>query len=275
MSLSDYWEIFYAEKLPKLSETKQTNYKTAHDRLKPLMMKDITKLTVSDLQGIVSSTTKTFYPARDMKTLLIKLFTMAAADGLVSKDLPSFIELPPQKETHQDAFTRDEIDRIAAVWENGGNLTAGCILLMIGTGMMPGELLGLQRRMIDLENMSIVGAGKKTKQRKTQSIVVPPYAIPILEQLLSSTDQEELFPNYYYEKFSKEYYQVLSEASVRALTPYACRHTTATMLSSDASVAPALVSRVMRHSSRMTERYTHIDDTAAHDAVSKIPAPKL
>ncbi len=268
-TLASYWLIYERDKLCKLSRTKQVNYRTAYNRLASIQFADISLLTISDLQNVVSTTTTSFYPARDMKTLLSRLFLFAAADGIASKDLPSFIELPALKESQQQAFTLEEIDKLYALWQRG-HLFAGYILLMIYTSMMPGELLHLRKSMIDIESQRIIGAGLKTKQRKTQSIVFPAFISPILETIMATAKNDLLFDGYYYEKFAKEYYETLDMAGCRRLTPYSCRHTTATALSLDPTIAPAVISRVMRHSSRMTERYTHPDDSAAIQAINKM-----
>ncbi|MDD3336755.1 MAG: tyrosine-type recombinase/integrase [Eubacteriales bacterium] len=269
MTLAAYWMIYERDRLPLLSHAKQVNYNTAFKRIAPIQYRDISMLTVSDLQNVVSTATVSFYPANDMKAVLNKLFYMAAADGIASKDLPSFITLPPNQETEREAFSIDEVDRIASAWENGV-IFAGYILLMIYTSMMPGELLKLKKSMIDLEGQRIIGAGIKTKQRKTQSIVFPAFLTPVIEKLMKQNPSDSFLPDYYYEKFSNEYKSTLRAAGCRELTPYSCRHTTATVLSLDPTVAPALISRIMRHSARMTERYTHPDDTAAIQAINKM-----
>lgn len=270
VTLSSYWGMFERDKLPKLARSKQVNYTTAYKRLAPIHYRDICTLTIRDLQDVVSNATSTFYPAKDMRTLLNMLFRMAAADGLVSKDLPSFIELPQNDEAERIPFTLDEVDRIAALWD-GGTLFAGYILLMIYTSMMPGELLGLRKSMIDLAGQRIVGAGIKTKRRKTQSIVFPTFITPIIERLIQSAPNDLLLDGYYYERLSNDFKDTLRKAECRELTPYSCRHTTATVLALQPDVAPAMISRIMRHSSRMTERYTHVDDTAAIEAINKMP----
>lgn len=268
-TIASYWLLFERDKLPKLARTKQVNYRTAYKRLAPIQFRDISALTVSDLQNVVSDSTVSFYPANDMRTLLNKLFFMAAADGMASKDLPSFIELPKNEEAERIPFTLEEVDKIAALWDSG-HLFAGYVLLMIYTSMMPGELMGLHKSMIDLEGQRIVGAGIKTKRRKTQSIVFPAFLAPILMQLMDASPGDKLLEGYYYERLSNEFKATLREAGCRDLTPYSCRHTTATVLALRADVAPAMISRIMRHSARMTERYTHVDDTAAIEAVNKM-----
>lgn len=268
-TLTDYWELYERNKLQKLSDGKQTNYKKAFERMRAVAMRDISTLTIADLQAVVDSTAETFYPARDIKTVFSALFRMAAADGNANKDLPSFIVLPELKEQGRDAFTPQEIQSIHTLWEKGDTM-AGYILVMIGTGMMPGELLKLEKHMIHLDQAQIIGAGLKTRQRKTQSIVLPPLVVSILSALIEQAPKEKLLSGYYYEKFAAQYYATLATAGCRKLPPYSCRHSTATYMAQNPNIPPAVISRVMRHSARMTERYTHIDDEPALLAAQKM-----
>lgn len=274
LTIAYYWDVYERDTLSSLAKTKQVNYRTAYNRLAPLHMRQIKDLTVKDVRDIVYSTCKTYYPAKDVKTLLGKLFELAAADDpSINKDIPSFIELPALEEKGQQAFTIEEVRRIYQVYENG-NWFAGCIILMIYTSLMPGELMKLEPSMIDLENCQILGVGIKTKLRKKSSVVFPSFIKPILEHLIQRSAGKRILEGIdYYEKMSKLYYEVIDAANVSRLTPYACRHTTGTVLAHDPSVPDVVVSRVLRHTKRSTERYLHARDDAAHAAVENMPAP--
>ena len=274
LTIAYYWNIYERDTLPSLSKTKQVNYRTAYNRLAPLHLRQIKDLTVKDVRDVVSSSCKTYYPARDLKTLLGKLFELAAADDKdINKDIPSFIELPALEEKGQQAFTIEEVRRIYQVYEKG-NWFAGCIILMIYTSMMPGELMKLEPSMIDLENCQILGVGIKTKLRKRSAVVFPSFIKPILEHLISRTGGKRILDGIdYYEKMSKLYYEVLEQANVSRLTPYACRHTTGTVLAHDPSVPDIVVASVLRHTKRSSERYIHRRDEAAHAAVENMPNP--
>ena len=68
---------------------------------------------VKDVMRVVQRVAPTYYTARDCKTLLTRLFELAAADGWCSKDIPSFIELPKLQERERRPFTDAEQ---AALW---------------------------------------------------------------------------------------------------------------------------------------------------------------
>lgn len=267
LTIAYYWAIYEKDVLPTLSKSKQVNYKTAYSRLKPFHNRLVSTLTIADLRGVVADNCKTYYPANDMKTVLTRIYEMAAVDGVASKELPDLIKLPPKEEKEQDAFTPEEAQRIWKLWESG-NTFAGYLLLMMTTSMMPGELYKLRKAQINLAARRIEGAGIKTKRRKKDDIVFPSFMEPVIRDLMAyNREGDTLLPQMTDTTFRKHYFEILSEAGCRRLTPYACRHTTATSLYLDPELSDASASKVLRHSKRMAERYTHARDEVAHEAV--------
>ena len=252
--------------MDKLSASKAVAYKIAWKKLHTLAHRAMDTLTVSDLRKVVAAETSTYYPARDMKNLLSHLFRLAGADGWASKDLPSYIILPDLNEKERRPFTDDEQKALWKLWESGDR-SAAIPLIMIYTGMMPGELMGLQTSMIDLENQKIIGAGMKTKVRKESAIYLPQTIIPVISTLMNRSTDGHIAPRH--EKaFYPAYYSALEAAGCRRLEPYCCRHTTATALAIDKQIAPQTVQRIMRWSStRMLDRYAHPDDAAIMTAL--------
>lgn len=263
-TLEYYWNIYESSEYQNLSDSKKTAYKIAWDRLAPLKYKAVDAISVGDLRDIVSSTTKTYYPARDIKQVLTHLFKLAGADRWVDKTLPSYIVLPQNDEKEREPFTEDEQKAIWKVFEKG-NKWAGAILVMIATGMMTGEIRRLKPEMIDIDNRCIRGVGLKTKVRKEATIYLATDIVPVI--LYALNDKE---PLWYVTKdtFYKHYYSVLEEAGCRKLSPYSCRHTTATRLAISELVAPQTIKKVMRWSStKMLDRYAHSADEDAREAV--------
>lgn len=268
-SLSHYWKVYEKTDLPKLSDSKQQAYDIAWRKIDKLHHVKMDAFDVSILRTEIAKVASSYYTVRDIKVLLTHLFRLAAADGYANKDLPSFINLPKLNENKREPFTPDEQKAIWKAYENGTPY-ADYVLLMIYTGMMPGEILNMTRDMVDLENQVIRGAGKKTDVRKAAPIVVPDHVLPVLASMVEGKEGK-IFPlhekNFYY-----NYYRALDAAGVRRLPPYSCRHTTATALAITENIAPQTVQKVMRWSStRMLDRYAHPD---IHDAIAAVNAIK-
>ena len=269
-TVSYYYNAFCNGKGGTLSKDKQTAYKIAYARLKPLHNTPMKDLTISDLQAILRGV-ETYYPARDIRAVLNAMFRLAAADDrTINPVLPSLLVLPKMQETQVEPFTEEEQLQLWLAYESGKR-NAAVPLIMIYTGLMTGEMRKLTKDMIDLEAKEIIGVGLKTAERKKKSVLLPEDIIPVLEDVIAEAKTDRLFPMSE-DNFYKLYYSALDDAGIsRHLTPYSCRHTTATVLAVHSNVAPQTLQRVMRwKSTRMMDRYVTPSDSDARKAVNKI-----
>lgn len=271
-TLSYYYAAFVNGKGSTLSPDKQTAYRIAYNRLKSLWSMRMTEITISDLQAVISASCASYYPARDVRSLLNAIYRLAAADNReINPILPSLIQLPKMQETQVEPFSEEEQLKLWICYE-GGNMDAAIPLIMIYTGMMTGELRSLTKDMIHLEEKQIIGVGLKTDERKKKSVLLPDDIIPVLEDAMSRAGMDNLLYNFSENEFYKRYYIVLKAAGItRHLTPYSCRHTTATVLAVHENIAPQTLQRIMRwKSTRMMDRYVTPSDQDARKAVNKI-----
>ena len=264
----ELWELYEQNDLKKLSSNRQTAYKIARKRLEPIMGMEIHLVTLDALQDVINAA-KTFYPARDCKTVLKALYKKALAsnNGLVTKNLADFVVLPALEEKEAVPFTAEELK---AFWDlyDKNDYFVGYILLLCYTGMMPAELLSCKKSMVDLDKCEIFGCGAKTKSRKKSAIVFPEILRPVVEGLLNSKGEKLIRINK--DNFYAEYYACLDRAKVPHKPPYACRHTFGTE-AVKLGVHPAVVQKLLRHSNQRTqERYTHLSSTEAHDALKGV-----
>ena len=247
---------------------KITAYKIAWKRMNSLAHRRIDTLSVREMQECVDKETSTFYPAKDMRQLFKALFKIAAAEKYVDKDLPGFITLPDLEETEQNPFT---VEEQKALWESyeHGNRDAAIPLCMIYTGMMTGEMEKLEGSMIHWDENKIVGVSIKTKVRKKSPVYFPDGIKPVLMDLTEGKPGR-IFTKHK-EEIYKRYYAALEKAGVRKLVPYSCRHTIATRLAIDKTIAPQTIKLVMRWSTtKMLDRYAHPDSKDALAAVQSL-----
>ena len=269
-TLEHYWDAFKIGKYATLSASKQTAYTIAWNKLKTLWQRHIDAITVPELQTLLAMKAPTYYPARDIKILLGHLYTIAAAEGWVNHTLPDLLTLPALNESEREPFTDKEQKALWKAWEHGCT-DAAIPLIMIYTGLMTGEMRRLRTDMINYDTKQIIGVGLKTKVRKAATVYLPTAIIPILQDI--SADRVGLLWPCSEDEFYRRYYAALETAGTRRLTPYSCRHTTATALAVTENIAPSTVKKLMRWSTtRMLDRYAHPDDqdlTAAIDLLVK------
>lgn len=268
--LQVYWSTYERGELAKLSASKQSAYRTAWKKLEALHWKPVDRIGVAELRDLVADVAPTYYTARDCKTILTRLFALAGADGWCAKDLPSYIVLPKLEEKERQVFTDMEQSALWRLYE-AGDLRAAIPLLMICTGMMPGEMQQLRIDQIDLKGHKITGAGMKTKVRRESAIYLPDDVLPLVEDLIAHAQPSGYLWKRNEPAWYADYYAALESAGCRRLEPYCCRHTTATRLAITEGIAPQTVRRMMRWSTaRMLDRYAHPDEAAMLEAANRI-----
>lgn len=270
-TLSYYYDAFTSGRGANLSHDKSVAYRIAYNRMKKIHETRVSDLTISDLQQVVNETTSTYYPARDIRALLNAIFKLAHADNSsINPVLPHLLELPPLEEESPDPLT---VEEQLLLWYSydAGNLNAAIPLIMIYTGLMTGEVMKLKKSMISLETKEIVGVGIKTKTRKEKTVLLPDDIIPVLEDVISRASKDKIFA-VNKDRFYQIFYQALKDAGIeRHITPYSCRHTTATVLAVHDHVAPQVLQRVMRwKSTKMMDKYVNPQDEDARRAVNCI-----
>ena len=269
--LVEYWDIYANGEMLNLSSSTKQAYKIAWKKLRPIHDVLVDTITVDLLRQTVSQSCKSYDTAKDCKDLLSNLYKLAAADGYASKDLPSFIVLPKKQEKERIPFTAREQEALWELYESGDK-RAAIPLLMIYTGMMPGETQMLTVDHINLEERTITHAGLKTEIRKRTPVVLSTSIIPVVEDLIANARPNGFIWKHNEEEWYRNYYDALEAAGCRRLPPYSCRHTTATALTITEGIAPQTVQRVMRWSStRMLDRYAHPNVSDALEAVDVLP----
>ena len=268
--LSEYWQQYADNALLKLGKDKQSAYRTAWNKLSPIHDARVDALTVEILQQTVSSVAKSYYTQKDCRTVLKRLYERAHAEGYVHAILPDYVELVPLEEAEQIPFSPDEQQSLWKLYESG-NMDAAIPLLMIYTGLMPGEAQLLKVEHIDLEARTMYGMNLKTKVRKKTPVVLADCILPVVEDLIENAmPSGNIWPRNQSAWYAR-YYAAIEKAGCRKLPPYSCRHTTATALAVDANVAPQIAKRVMRWSTaKMLDRYAHPDLADALEAVNAL-----
>lgn len=268
-TLEYYWELYKKGKYLKVGANTQSAYRTAHKKMDNLFKKDIKKIDIEDLQNCIDEKAKTYDPAKDMQSVLSHCYKLAMAEQEVTVNLAKFLTLPNNNPKEVPPFNETEIDNL---WEHygKGDKDAGYALLMIYSGMMPGELLKAKKDMIDWDAQTIVGAGLKTEKRRNTPIVIADFMLPVLRDLCDYSQTDKLC---YLSR--DKYYAAFKEMLVRCgcrteLTPYSCRHTTAT-LSALNNVAQSVILEIMRQKKfTTTQRYIHIDVSKSLEAINNL-----
>jgi len=247
-----------APKLDKLSEKRQKCYVSAYKSLKPIEHRDISELSLKQLQAVVDSAGSGYYTRRYVKDLLSKIYDYAFIDGYVERDIIPHIELPknePQKE--KAVFMKAEISLLWSAW-NSGNEFAGYILILIYCGLRTGELWSIKCADVDFDKQTMTG-GIKNNKGKYAPIFIIPLILPVVKHFCAVYPTATLYKGSEISFYRK--WRVLKEQlNLREeLEPYSGRHTCATVLA-QAGLPEAVIMNITRHEKYDTTlKYTHID----------------
>lgn len=264
------------KKKGKIGATKQTAYKIAYaKRISPAIGHlPIDQVIISDLDTMVDPLT--YYQAKDCKDLLSVLFNRAIAEGYITVNLTDFVTLPEQVSEEVTPWSTEEIEKLWTAWDKGNRIAASN-LLMIYTGMMPGELFNLKESMIHWDINQIIGAGMKTSERKEKPIVFPDFIAPVLHDLCDTSTSLQGFVlgmsrDNYYAAFTKMKTDLGIRPEVR---PYSGRHSTHVSLAVR-NVAPALIVKIMRQRNYKTSirHYNQIDQEQLVTALNTLKSEK-
>ncbi len=212
--------------------------------------------------------------AKDVKNLMSNLFKRAFADGFVQVNPVPMLQLPENNAAETVPWSPSEIETLWRAYGDGDRIASAC-LLMIYTGMMPGELFLLKPSMIDWDAHTIIGCGLKTKERRERPIVLSDSVVPVLADLCAtSTSRAGLVLGIEKKTFYRRFAEMKERLHIRPeIRPYSSRHTTATELEL-LGVSPSVIANVLRHRNYATtaKHYITINNDKAIEAVNKIAA---
>lgn len=262
ITLKMLYEPWSQKHFSKISPGKISGYERAWSRISDLHEIPIQNITYSEMQAAIDKIDG-YYPAKYAKFVLTSIYSEAIKDKIVPVNTAEYIELPPApKGGTKNAFSEENITDMWRCINNEPFLAYP--LIMIYTGMRPGELMKMTRDMINFEEHSIVGAGSKTDLGKSQPIVFPDKIEPLLRNFKPLTEHKDKM--WFYEKYK----QALEAAGIPYLSPNCCRHTCASRLAMQ-NIPPALIKQIMRHTNyNTTLGYTHFDSKPSAEALNKI-----
>ena len=252
-----------------ISKNKRYAYHKAASRLESIMGKRVDEVTVAQLQKVVDDNSNSYATAKDMRIVLSALFRMAIIDQYVPTNLAQYIKLPDHTPKESEPFTDKEIKTMWQAYADGDPFV-GYLLLMIYSGMMPGELLTCRKHMINMERCEIYGCGKKTSARKEVSIVFADIVKPVLQSIINNEQLGDKLYNRDRNRFYMEYHDCTKRIGIRDLPPYSCRHTTGTT-AAKLNLNAATIQKIMRHARISTsQHYIHLGAEETHAAMNKL-----
>lgn len=275
-TLQELYEAWSASKYTKISNATVGSYKAAWTRLSALGEYEVRKLRKSHIQTIVDAMSKegiSRSSCAKVKVLSSLLFKEALANSLTDQNYGELVELPEDTSNKRDAFTDDEIATFAKLAAT--DKWANTVMILIYSGLRIGELLGMKKANVDIEQMLFKGgiktdAGKNKVvpiHSKIQSYVLYWYNLP--GEYLITKDGCRVRTNYYRDWI---FYPMIEGTNIRPhLTPHCARHTFGTLLDRAGANTKA-IQELIGHADYNTTAniYTHPEIEALRNAIEQI-----
>lgn len=266
-TLSELYALFADSEMQKLSKSKAQAYSIAWRKIESdVCYRYINELTVPELQQITDTAGTSYYTKRDIKNLLSHLYKLAIRDDYIDKNRAQYIDLPENQSAERTIFEESEI---AALWADADQVIVRHMLVMIYTGLRPGELLTIRKENVQLDAHYMTG-GIKTKKSRARKIIIPDRIQPILRRMIADAEGDTI-TNYVKHQFYDAWAAYRDAAGMRSeLSPYCCRHTYITRLTA-LKVSPAMLQELAGHEDYDTTlEYTHLSVTDRLSEVNRL-----
>jgi integrase len=245
-----------------ISKSNINGYRASYKSCEAIYDMRFIDIKTAHLQSVMDSCGKGHGTRRKLKVLFGQLYSYAMQNDIVNKNYAEFVDVGEKENTDKihKPFTKDEIQLL---WDNLGRMDfIDTVLIMIYTGLRPGELILILNKDINLEDRYMKG-GLKTDAGKDRVIPINKKILPLIKNRMSNreylilnheNDQMSYF-NYYEEKWKK----MMEQLNLDHL-PHDGRHTFATLMD-NAGANKLCIKRIMGHASQdITDKvYTHKD----------------
>ncbi len=189
--------------------------------------------------------------AQRIRLFFSSLYKYAALCGLMDKNVLRLVDMPPvKKSTMHKPFTSDEI---AHLWSVKNRLVVQIALVLIYTGLRPGELIQMKPENVHIDDRYMIG-GLKTDAGRDRVIPIARKILPIIASW-HSPDQFCPIPNYYRLRYI---WSISHDSVILNHKPHDGRHTCETLLD-DARISKRVIQLIIGHAGRDVDEkvYTH------------------
>lgn len=276
-TFAQMYQMFYDERFGKLPDgaerSSKNGYSAAYKHAESLHSMKFIEIRKSHLQKVIDDCPAGHGTKRKIKVLFNQMYKFAMENDLVTKDYSKFVKLPKKTEgSTRKPFTEQEIKLL---WDNVNRMDdIDTVLIMIYSGLRPGELVEIENEKINLKERYFRG-GFKTDAGTNRVIPIHRKIHHLIENrmneknkyLISKEDHTNLsYYSYYHDRWKKIMEQLGLEHK-----PHDCRHTFATMMD-NADANKLAIKRIMGHASKdITDKvYTHKDIEQLLIAIDKL-----
>lgn len=152
ITFSEVYERWSEKKFTEISDSNISGYKASYKVCAMLYNVKFTDIKLQHLQTVMDKSGKNFPTRKKLKILFNQLFDYAVMHEIIGRDrhIVEYVDCgKEEKSTKHYRFTEEELNTLWRWSEN--NEYVKLILMLIYSGVRPGEMFNLKRSLVDLE----------------------------------------------------------------------------------------------------------------------------
>lgn len=168
ITFAEVYERWSSSKFEKISDSNIKAYEAAFKTCCPLHNKAFKTIKLAQMQAVIDNSGKNHPTLRKIKSFLSQIFDFAVMNDIISKDKHIVEYLDIGKGTQSTKHYKFSYTEIEALWNWSVNEYVQVILMLIYTGVRPGELFSLKKANVNLteESFNIVEGKNSNAMRK-------------------------------------------------------------------------------------------------------------
>lgn len=151
ITFAEVYEKWSDRKFDEISSSNVNGYKAAYKLCGDIADMKFCDIKLSHLQGVVDSSGKNYQTLKKLKVLFNQLFDYAVQNEVIGRDKHIVEYVNIGKAVKSDKHYRFTDDEINTIWRwSTGNEYVQVILMLIYSGVRPGELFALKRSNVNI-----------------------------------------------------------------------------------------------------------------------------
>lgn len=290
VTFAELYEKWCEKKFEKIAESNIKGYKASYVVCEPLHDMKFGDIKLSHLQGVIDQSDKNPPTLKKVKVLMNQLFDFAVANDVIPKDkhIVDYVEIRAGEQSDKHyRFTNDEVE---ALWRwSDNNEYVQLILMLIYSGVRPGELFNVKATSVDIDgHYFTIQKGKN--DNAVRKVPIHDRTYPFFKHWLSKGNeylitnrsgrridfatQHRTFCNSYWIPVLKEigiYNYKKENGEIGEHTPDDTRHTFTTMWK-EKKLDEAMRRKIQGHSGKGIGEivYTHYDLQILREELNKL-----
>lgn len=181
VTFAELYKKWSAKKYEEISISNANGYKASYKICEPLYEIKFNSIKLFHLQQVVDNSGRNYPTLKKLKILFNQLFDYAVQNGIITKDkhIVEYLNIgTEEKSTKHFRFTSQEIEKLWS-W-SAENEYVQLILMLIYSGVRPGEMFNLKSSMVDLKNKHFTVEKGKTVNA-TRKVPIHNKTMPFFE----------------------------------------------------------------------------------------------